>query len=109
MGARGAREVGPVFLPVAAERHADDADLVAGRVFDQRLHARHVGPRITIGHQFDTGRLAQQQRRGSGTVALHEKAGIDRVRIERQVVHFPEIESDEPIVFIPGQATVDLR
>ena len=78
-------------------------------MLDQRLHTRHIRPRIAVGHKLDVGCFAQQYRRRARTVALHEKTGIDRVRVVGPVIHVPEIIADQSIVGVAGETTVDLR
>ncbi len=81
MLARGRGEGFPLVGAVAAERQADERDVVARGVLDQVAHAAHVGSRVAIRHELDARGFGEQQRRGARAVALHEEAAAEQMRI----------------------------
>ena len=78
-------------------------------MFHQVRHPPHGPPRITVGNEHRDGRLLEQQRRGSGSVALGMECAARGIGVEGTRVEIPEIEADQLAVLVAGEPGSDLR
>ena len=102
-------EVGPVREAAAAHRDVHDAHAGRRRMFHQVRHSPHGPARIAVGNEHRDRRLLQQQRRGSGPVALGVKRAARGIGVEGTRVEIPEIEADQNAVLVAGEPRCDLR
>ena len=79
------------------------------RMFDEIRHPRHVVSRVAVGNEFRNRGLLQDQRRGTGPVALRMECAARGVGVEGACIEIPEIEADESAIRVACEPGSDLR